>query len=106
MDDISVNISDDIPETDSFIYPPSSFSMDDFSITISPTNEFPETDFFISNPSFSSSGISISTSKTERTINSYKSSRNALRVHRRKYAGIGLPNGHVSSGIDVVKVSY
>ena len=103
MDDISINISptDEIPETDSYIYTPSSFSMDDLSITISPTDEILETDSFIYNPSFASSETSISTSKTERTINSYKSSYNAL--HRRKY---GLPNGHMSSDVDSPKVSY
>ena len=100
MDDISIIVSptDEIPETDSFIYTPSSFSMDDFSIIISPTDETPETESFTYDPSFASSETSIPSYKTERTINSRKSRYNAL--PRRKYAGDGLLNGHVSSGVD------
>lgn len=79
-------------------------SMDDINVTSSPTDEIPETDSFIYNSSFASSGTSISSYKTERTINSRKSRYNAL--PRRKYADIGLPNGLVSLGVDVPKVSY
>ena len=111
MDDIVDTISptdeiDEIPETASFISTPStrSFAMDDFSMTISPTDEVPETDSFIYNPSLASSGTSISSYKTERSINSRKSRYNAL--PRRKYADISLPNGLASSGVDNSKVSY
>ena len=75
--------------------------MDDINITPSTTDE---TDSFIYNPSFASSETSIASYKTERTINSRKSRYNALPRH--KYAGIGLPNGLMSLGDDVAKVSY
>lgn len=92
MDDISITIppTDEIPETESFAYSPSSFSMNDFNINISPspTDEISETDSFIS--SSTSSETSISSYKTERSVNSRKSRYNAL--PRRKYAGIGLPH--------------
>ena len=105
MDDISIIISptNEILETDSFAYTPSSYSLDDFSLT-SPTDEISETDSFKYNPSLASSETSIPSYKTERTINSRKSRYNALPRH--KYAGIGPPNSHVPSGVDVPKVSY
>jgi hypothetical protein len=78
--------------------------MDDINITTPPTDnpKIPETDPYIYNPS-SASSESITSYKTERTINSRKSRYNALPRH--KYAGVGLPNGLVSLGVDV-QVSY
>ena len=78
--------------------------MNDINVTSSTTDEISEADSFIYVPSFVSSGTSIASYKTEKTINSRKSRYNAL--PRRKYAGIGLPNGEVSLGVDVPKVSY
>ena len=75
--------------------------MDDINISPSTTDE---TDSFIYNPNFASSDTSIASYKTERTINSRKSRYNALPRH--KYAGVGLPNGLMSLGFDVPKVSY
>jgi hypothetical protein len=100
MDHISITSSptDEISETDSFIYNPR-YSMDGISIISSPTDEISETNSFIYNPSLVSSGTSISSYKTERTVNSRKSRYNAL--PRRKYADIGLPNGPVSLGVGV-----
>ncbi|KAI9451003.1 hypothetical protein BJY52DRAFT_135038 [Lactarius psammicola] len=80
----------------------SRFSLDDINITSSTTYEIHETDSFIYNPSFASSETSIASYKTERTINSRKSRYNTL--PRRKYAGIGIPHGLVSLGVDAVEV--
>ncbi|KAN0137422.1 hypothetical protein V8E53_004867 [Lactarius tabidus] len=55
--------------------------MDDINITPSPTDEIPETDSFIYNPSFASSE-SIASYKTERSVNSRKSRYNALPRHK------------------------
>ena len=80
--------------------------MDDINIaapTSSTTDEIPEADSLIYSPSFVSSE-SITSYKTEKTVNSRKSRYNAL--PRRKYAGIGLPNGQVSLGVDIPKVSH
>ena len=78
--------------------------MDDISIASSTTDEIPETNSHISSPSLGSSGTSIASYKTEKSINSRKSRYNAL--PRRKYAGIGLPNGLVSLDVDVPEVLY
>ena len=78
--------------------------MDDISIASSTRDEIQDTDSFIYNPSFMSSGTSIASYKTERTVNSRKSRYNALPRH--KYAGIGLSNGLASSGVDVLKAAY
>ena len=69
-----------------------------------PTDDIPETDSFIYNSSFAPSETSIASYKTEKTINSRKSRYNALPGH--KYAGIGFPNDVVSLGVGVPKVSY
>jgi len=76
--------------------------MDHISITSSIADDIPETDSFIYTPSFASSETSITSYKTERTINSRKSRYNALPRH--KLAGIGLPNALVPLGVDVAKV--
>ena len=55
-------------------------------VSYSPTDEIPETDYFIYNPSFALSGTTIASYKTERSINSRKSRYNAL--PRKKYADI------------------
>src|ERR1700761_3154686 len=87
------------------------FSLDDINITASATDDIPETDSFAEtdsftyNPSFASSGTSIASYKTERTINSRKSRYNAPPRH--KYADFGRlrpPQGVVPLGVDVPKV--
>jgi hypothetical protein len=69
----------------------SRFSPDHISLTSSTADDIPETNSFIYNPSSGSSETSIASYKTERTVNSRKSRYNALPRH--KYAGIGSPNG-------------
>ena len=66
----------------------------------------PKIDSSIYNPNFASSQTSITSYKTERTINSRKSRYDAL--PRRKYADVEhlrLPRGLVLSGFDSVSVS-
>ena len=87
------------------------FSLDDINTTASTTDDIPETDSFTEtdsltyNPSIASSGTSIASHKTERTINSRKSRYNAAPRH--KYADFGRsrpPQGIVALGVDVPKV--
>ena len=75
---------------------------DYFSIASSITDEFSDAVSYMDNASFASSQTSITSYKTDRTVNSRKSRYNAL--PRRKYAGIihsTLPKGFVSSDVQV-----
>src|SRR6266702_977726 len=71
----------------------------------SKTDEVSETDSFIYNPSFTTSEITIASYNTDKTINSRKSRYNALPRH--KYAGIGhprLPQSLASLDVDEASV--
>jgi hypothetical protein len=65
-----------------------------------------ETEAFLHDPCFASSetsiAISLASYKTEKSINSRKSRKNALPRH--KYAGIGLPRALVSLDVDALQV--
>jgi hypothetical protein len=79
------------------VYHPT-LSLDDIGISPSSTDEIPETDSFIYNSSFWSSETSIDSYKTEKTINSRKSRYNTF--FRRKYDGIALSHGLGSLDVD------
>ena len=79
------------------------FSFDDISIASSTTDEIPETNSHISSPSLGSSGTSIASYKTEKSINSRKSRYNARPRHKYADCGpshLGVPVGLMSLDID------